>query len=66
MKLYLANITLRKTRYMGETWEETVLRLVRAEDDHQAIDKIDAAFERGGPGDDSVTVWNVDLSETIE
>jgi hypothetical protein len=66
MKLFLANITLRKTRYMGDTTEETVTRLVRAEDDHQAIDKIDAAYERGGPGDDSVTVWHVDLSETIE
>lgn len=66
MKLYLANITLRKTRYMGETTEATVLRLVRAEDDHAAIDKIEAALNRGGPGDDGVTVWNVDLSETIE
>jgi hypothetical protein len=63
--LYLAVITLRKTKYMGDTTYETVTRLVRAEDDHQAIDKIDMAFERGGHGDDSVSVHDVDLSETI-
>jgi thioester reductase-like protein len=66
MKIYLAEITLRKTRYMGDTTEQTVLRLVRAEDDHAAIDKIDATFDRGGPGDDSVSVLNVNLSEMIE
>lgn len=64
--LYLATIKLRKTRYMGDTTYETVTRLVKATDDHDAINKIDATFERGGPGDDSVSVTDVDLSETIE
>jgi hypothetical protein len=63
MMLYLAVITLRKTKYMGDTTYETITRLVRAEDDQQAIDKIDMAFERGGH--DSVSVHDVDLSETI-
>ena len=66
MKIYLATITLRKTPYMGDTAEEIVTRLVRAEDDHAAIDKIEAALERGGDGDDSVRISNVNLSEMIE
>jgi nitrogen regulatory protein PII len=66
MKLYLATIKLRKTKYMGDSTETTVLRLVRAEDDHDAIDKIDWTFSRGGPGDDSVSVLDVELSQTIE
>jgi nitrogen regulatory protein PII len=66
LKLYLAEIKLRKTKYMGDTTYEMVTRLVRAEDDHDAINKIDMAFERGGPGDDSVSVCDVDLFETIE
>jgi hypothetical protein len=64
--IFLAVIKLRKTKYMGDTSYETVTRLVKADDDHQAIDKIDAHFERGGPGDDSVSVQDVDLSEMIE
>lgn len=64
--IYLATIKLRRTKYMGDTTHETVMRLVSAEDDHAAIDKIDAHFERGGPGDDSVSVAFVELSEMIE
>lgn len=66
MKIYLATITLRKTPYMCHTTEEIVTRLVRAEDDHAAVDKIEAALERSGDGGDSVRVSNVDLSEMIE
>lgn len=64
--IYLAVIKLRKTKYMGDTTYETVTRLVKASDDHTAIEKIEEHFDRGGPGDDSVSVTDVDLSEMIE
>ena len=63
--LYLAQITLRKTAYMGKTKDEKVLRLVEAESEEAADKKVHDEYDYSAPGDDSVWVWDLDLSPCI-
>ena len=63
--LYLADITLQKTRYMGETTKQKVLRLVEAENEDAAEMKVRNTFQHCEPGDDSVYVWSMELSPVI-
>lgn len=63
--LYLAEITLQKTRYMGETTKKSITRLVEADDEASAETKVRNAFEHGAPGDDSCYVWQLELHSVI-
>ena len=63
--LYLADITLQKTRYMGETTKQKVLRLVDADSIDAAELKVRNTYDHCEPGDDSVYVWNMELSPVI-
>ena len=63
--LFLAQIKLRKTAYMGKTKEENVLRLVEAETEQAADAKVRAEYDYTAHGDDSVWVWDLDLSPCI-
>jgi len=65
MKLYLAVFTLSKTRYMGDTTYKDGIRLVWAESEQEAEQKLHAAYDRGGPGDDSVYIHQCELSEAL-
>lgn len=65
MKLYLAHYRLQKTKYMGDTTYEDGVRLVQAEDQDAALAKMEAEYSRGGPGDDSVTIWNLHFEEAL-
>ena len=64
--IFLAEIVLSKTRYMGETKKKTILRLVQADTEEQAKEKVHQSFTYHQHGGDSCSVQDIDLSEMIE
>lgn len=64
--IYLAEIELRKTPYMGNEKRQKVLRLVSAVDEVEARKKVETEYEKCEQGGDSCFVWNLELSEMIE
>lgn len=65
MKIFLATFDLEHTRYMGKTTTEKKIRLVWAEDEEGAREKISLEYDYTSPGDDSYWARNIELEEAL-
>ena len=64
--IYLAQFQVRTYHYPdGPGTYEKVILLVEADTEEAAIDKIEAAYESCEPGDDSVHVEQIEISEML-
>jgi len=67
MNLFLAQFELITHRYMADRpSKEMLVRLVIAETGEEAMEKLVREYEAGGPGDDSVSIGNCDISPAIQ
>jgi hypothetical protein len=65
--LFLVQGKVSHYRYMGSCKSETVLRLVSADDEHQASVKFEKHYsDKSIPNDDSWTACAIDVSAMIE